>query len=58
MDKDVARMRRWEMCSKLVGKHAGRRPFGRPRHRGDSKEIIRDGIEWINLAEDMDLRVL
>jgi hypothetical protein len=43
----------------FVGKE-GKRPLGRykPRLEGnikmDIKEIIRDGTDWINLAEDRD----
>jgi hypothetical protein len=43
-----------------VGKPEGRRPLGRPRRRGvdnikvDLREIGRDGIDWIDLAQDRD----
>jgi hypothetical protein len=44
----------------LVEKPEGRRPLGRPRHRWvdnikiDLGEIGRDGVEWVNLAQDRD----
>jgi hypothetical protein len=44
----------------LVGKPEGKRPLGRPRRRwvGDIKmylrEIGRDGVDWIDMAEDRD----
>jgi hypothetical protein len=44
----------------LVGKHEGKRPLGRPRHRWednikmDYQEVGWGGIEWIELAEDSD----
>jgi hypothetical protein len=44
----------------LVGKPEGRRPLGRPRRRWvdnikiDLREIGLDGMDWINLAKDMD----
>jgi hypothetical protein len=44
----------------LVGKPEGKRPLGRPRRRWvdniemDLREIGWDGIQWINLAQDMD----
>jgi hypothetical protein len=40
----------------LVGKHEGKRPFGRPRHiwedniRIDLKKIGWEGVDWIHLA--------
>jgi hypothetical protein len=40
----------------LIGKHEGKRPFGRPRRRWEDKimmdltEIWRDGMDWIRLA--------
>jgi hypothetical protein len=43
-----------------VGKPEGRRPLGRPRHRWkdnikmDLREIGWSGIDWIDLALDMD----
>jgi hypothetical protein len=42
----------------LVGRPAGKRPLGRPRHRGednikmDLREIGIDGANWIQLVED------
>jgi hypothetical protein len=44
----------------LVGKHKGRRPLGRPRRRWednikmDLREVGWGGMDWINLAQDMD----
>jgi hypothetical protein len=44
----------------LVGKPKGNRPLGRPRRRSldnvkiDIGEIEWDGIEWIDLAQNMD----
>jgi hypothetical protein len=44
----------------LVGKPEGRTPLGRPRHRWednikmDLREIGRDGVDWIGLAQDRD----
>jgi hypothetical protein len=44
----------------LVGKPEGRRPLGRPRRRWvddinkDLREIVWDGIDWIDLAQDRD----
>jgi hypothetical protein len=35
----------------LVGKPEGKRPLGRPRHRG---EIGLGGVDWIRLAQDRD----
>jgi hypothetical protein len=43
-----------------VGKPEGRRPLGRLRLRCvdnirmDLREIVWDGVDWIDLAEDMD----
>jgi hypothetical protein len=45
----------------LVGKPDGKRPLGRPRSRCvdnikiDLREIGWDDIDWINLAQGMDL---
>jgi hypothetical protein len=44
----------------LVGKAEGKRPLGRPRRRSvnsikvDLREIGRDGMDWIELAQDRD----
>jgi hypothetical protein len=43
----------------LVGKPEGRRPLGRPRHRGDNIkmgiwEIGFGDVDWIHLAQDRD----
>jgi hypothetical protein len=44
----------------LVGKPEGKRPLGRPRRRWvdnikmDLREIRGDGMDWIDLAQDMD----
>jgi hypothetical protein len=44
----------------LVGNPEGKRPLGRTRRRWldnvkmDIREIAWDGVDWINLAEDMD----
>jgi hypothetical protein len=44
----------------LVGKPEGKRPLGRPRRRWqdtirmDLKEIECGGMEWIDLAQDID----
>jgi hypothetical protein len=43
-----------------VGKPEGKRPLGRSRHRSvdnikiDLREIGQDGMNWIDLAQDMD----
>jgi hypothetical protein len=43
-----------------VGKPEGKRPLGRPRRRWvdnikmDLREIGRDGMDWIELAQDRD----
>jgi hypothetical protein len=42
----------------LVGRPEGKKPLGRPRHRGkdnikmDLREIGIDGANWIQLAQD------
>jgi hypothetical protein len=42
----------------LVGKPEGKRPLGRPRRRWvdnikiDLREIGRDGMDWIDVAQD------
>jgi hypothetical protein len=44
----------------LVGKPEGRRPLGRPRCRWvdnikiDLREIVWDGVDWVDLAQDRD----
>ena len=44
----------------LVGKHEGKRPLGRPRHRWEDnikmnlQEVVRRGMDWIELAQDRD----
>jgi len=44
----------------LVGKPEGKRPLGRPRYRWEDKievdlrEVGCGGLEWIELAQDMD----
>jgi hypothetical protein len=44
----------------LVGKPEGKRPLGRPRSRWvennkmDLREIVWDGMNWIDLAQDRD----
>jgi hypothetical protein len=44
----------------LVGKHEGKRPLGRPRHRWediikvDLQEVGCQGTDWIDLAQDRD----
>jgi hypothetical protein len=44
----------------LVGKPEGKRPLGRPRRRWvdnikmDLREIRREGIDWIDQAQDKD----
>jgi hypothetical protein len=43
----------------LVVKPEGKRPLERPRHRWednirmDLREIVREGLDWIHLAQDM-----
>ena len=42
----------------LVGKPEGKRPLGRPRHRWednikmDLQEVDREGMDWIDVAQD------
>jgi hypothetical protein len=39
----------------LVGKPEGKRPLGRPKRRWvDLREIVSDGMDWIDLAQDRD----
>jgi hypothetical protein len=44
----------------LMGKPEGTRPLGRPRHRWvhnikmDLRKIGRDGMDWIDVAQDRD----
>ena len=44
----------------LVGKHEGKRPLGRPRHRWEDnikmnlQEVVRRGMDWTELAQDRD----
>jgi hypothetical protein len=44
----------------MVGKHEGWRPLARHRRRREVnikmylKNILREGIDWINLAQDRD----
>jgi hypothetical protein len=43
-----------------VGKPEGKRPLGRPRRKWvgnikmDLREVVWDGIDWIDLAQDRD----
>jgi len=43
----------------LAGKPEGNRPLGRPMHRWnnirmDLKEIVREGVDWVHVAQDRD----
>jgi len=44
----------------LVGKHEGKRPLGRPRHRWkdnikiDLQEVRCEGIDWNDMAQNRD----
>jgi hypothetical protein len=44
----------------LVGKPEGKRPLGRQRRgwvcniKMDLREIVKDGMDWIDLAQDRD----
>jgi hypothetical protein len=46
------------VCKSLVGKHEGKRPLGRPRHRWeynikiDISEIGFECVNWVHLAQD------
>jgi len=43
----------------LVGKPEGKRPLGRPRRRWEDNIKLQEvggGMEWIDLAQDMDRR--
>jgi hypothetical protein len=49
-----------EKRTALVGKPEGKRPLGRPRRRlvdnikMDLREIGWDGVDWIDMAQDVD----
>jgi hypothetical protein len=44
----------------LVGKSEGKRPLGRPRRKWvdnikmNLREITRDGVDWMDMAQDRD----
>jgi len=48
------------ICRVLVGKAEGKGPLGRPRRRWednikmDLQEVGREGMDWIELAQDRD----
>jgi hypothetical protein len=56
----VAHMERDKVIQNLVGKHEGKRPFGRPRCRQafyirmDLREIGWEGVDGMHLAQDKD----
>jgi len=49
-----------DVCRVFVGKPEGKRPLGRPTHRWkdnikmDLQEVGCEGMNWIELAQDMD----
>jgi hypothetical protein len=49
-------------CRILVGKPEGKRPLGDPRRRWvdnirmELREVGRDGVDWIDMAQDRDQR--
>jgi transposase len=51
---------KWKAYRILVGKPEGKRPLGRPRRRWvdnikmDLREIGWVGMDWLDLAQDMD----
>jgi hypothetical protein len=53
-------MGKWNAYKILVGKPEGKIPLGRPRRRWvdnikmDLRESGRDGMDWIDLAQDRD----
>ena len=59
MGAHVARMEEGRSAFKiLTGKHTGKRPLGRPRHRWedntrmDLEEIGTNASNWVDLAQD------